>query len=251
MASPRALTFGADGNLYVAGYSSGAVYKFQGGTGTFLGVFCNDTRINRPAGIAFGPDGNLYLACVNTAQVLRFNGTTGAFIDVFASDGLVFPNDISFGPVFTVHPSSFSISPGIILSGGLNELQYNDGQRLIARPGVVLSSNQTPLQIVIEGSSPVHTPTKLRVLVEAQVSQANISQTISLFDFVSSSWEVLDTRAGTISDSVADVAASGNPEGYVQTNGTIRARVGYRATGPILSYPWQARVDRVLWSVVP
>ena len=133
----------------------------------------------------------------------------------------------------------------------MNELLYNDDQRLVARPGVVLSSSQTPLQIVVEGTSPVIAPTKLRFLLEAQVNQANIAQTISLFNFVSSTWTVIDTRPGTLSDSVADLAASGNPARFVLANGTVRARIGYKASGPVLSYPLQARVDRVLWTVVP
>jgi DNA-binding beta-propeller fold protein YncE len=108
LAGPGGMSFGPDGNLYVARYFSDqpAVLRFQGPGGAAPGAFI-DTFI--PAGSGglrtcffaiFGPDGNgdeqldLYVADsdfkgVNgkRAGIKRYDGVTGAFIDTFVAEG--------------------------------------------------------------------------------------------------------------------------------------------------------------------
>jgi DNA-binding beta-propeller fold protein YncE len=108
LAGPAGMTFGPDGNLYVARYFSDqpAVLRFQGPAGASPGAFI-DTFI--PAGtgglrtcffVIFGPDGNadgqldLYVADsdfngVNGKQagIKRYDGVSGAFLDKFVAEG--------------------------------------------------------------------------------------------------------------------------------------------------------------------
>lgn len=252
MIDPRGMQFGPDGNLYVSSLNDAKVYRFNGTSGAFINVFCDDTHINRPRGILFGPDANLYLAVSSSAQVLRFNGTSGAFIDIFAYSNLSLPSYMAFGPVYTVRPTSFSLARGIVLSGGLQELLYSDDMRLVLRPGVVLSSAEAPIQLVVESTSPITNPTKLRFRIEAQANQVNLGQKISLFNFATSSYVDLDTRLVTLTDSKVEVNVTSNAGNYIEmgTN-RVRARAAYKAAGPILSYPWQIRVDQTVWTIGP
>jgi hypothetical protein len=116
------ITFGPDGNLYVASggwggnggiFGLAAVLRYEGPTspdklppGTFLGTFVpsGSGGLNSPFGLLFGPDGNadgqqdLYLstwlahgtdfkAKGGTSALLRYDGVTGSFIDAFVPFG--------------------------------------------------------------------------------------------------------------------------------------------------------------------
>jgi DNA-binding beta-propeller fold protein YncE len=95
---PNDVTFGPDGNLYVLGDISGQVSKFTP-NGQPLGVFASGSQISPARTLAFGPDGNLYVGATGLGVIQRFNGTTGSFLGTFASDPqMIFPWSLTFGP---------------------------------------------------------------------------------------------------------------------------------------------------------
>ena len=75
------LTFGADGLLYVADDTAGAVKKFNPDTGAFLGNVI--TGLNRCTTCKFGPDGNLYVSEYNKNRVLKVNSATGSILQAY------------------------------------------------------------------------------------------------------------------------------------------------------------------------
>jgi hypothetical protein len=105
------MILGPDHNLYVSNHlqpinngngQTSSVLRFDGATGTFLGVVADSSQVSSPRGIVFGPDGNLYVAeGEGPGTVLRFDGKTGAFMDDFvatSSGGLSHPTSMVFGP---------------------------------------------------------------------------------------------------------------------------------------------------------
>lgn len=104
----QTLTYGPDGNLYVASFGTRNVLRYDGITGAFIDVFvpAGSGGLGAPYGVIFGPDGNLYVTSFFFATnpgVLRYDGRTGAFIDVFA---LGFFNSPAFGPDGNFYVSS-------------------------------------------------------------------------------------------------------------------------------------------------
>ncbi|MDH3397302.1 MAG: right-handed parallel beta-helix repeat-containing protein, partial [Acidimicrobiia bacterium] len=87
---PVAPIIGPDGLLYVAGYNSANVVRYNPQTGdpgsTF--VLAGDGGLLQPLAMAFGPDGNLYVADNAGNAVRRYSSANGAWIDNFIPAGL-------------------------------------------------------------------------------------------------------------------------------------------------------------------
>jgi streptogramin lyase len=78
--TPGGLTFGADGNLYVADFGQG-ILRFNGNTGAYMDTFIPAGRggLSQLSGFVFGPDGNLYVSSLSSNAVSRFEGGTGTY----------------------------------------------------------------------------------------------------------------------------------------------------------------------------
>ncbi len=158
----------------------------------------------------------------------------------------------SFGTGGTpVQPSSYSIFRGILQSGNLNSVLNSDDSRLSVLPGLVLNTSEAPVTVIFNGTSPTGTATGLTVRYEAQVSVGNLQQQLDLWNYTTNGWDNLDTRAGTLGDSVVTVNPT-NPSRYINpTTHAMQIRARWHAVGPVLSYPWVSRTDQVGWVVTP
>ncbi|MDP3939391.1 MAG: hypothetical protein Q8R92_14825 [Deltaproteobacteria bacterium] len=106
LVNPQGLSFGPNGNLFVAGgFPDFNIKEFNGTTGAFVGVFVDslgNTGMDpiAPWAITFHT-GNLFVSSWVYDDVKEFNGTTGAFVQTFVtagSGGLDGPTGIEFGP---------------------------------------------------------------------------------------------------------------------------------------------------------
>ncbi|MCH8273432.1 MAG: choice-of-anchor B family protein [Armatimonadetes bacterium] len=175
------------------------------------------------------------------------NSVTEAALDAFVVTAL----DCGGGEV-TVLPDSFSVARGLRTAGVLGDLFDSDDSYVDVRPWFVLSTVEAPVQVIVEGTSPNTSPSQLGFLLEAHTSIPNIGQKIELFNYVTATWELVDSRPATVIDSVVLLTISASPERFIEpATGAMKARISYKESGPILSYPWLARIDRAVWTIAP
>ncbi len=89
-----------DGTLYVAGNTSGRIFRYDATTGAFLG-YTDPEALLGPEEVVIGPNGNAYVASQTNNEVLEYDGKTGAFLGIFVakgSGGLSSPKGMTFGP---------------------------------------------------------------------------------------------------------------------------------------------------------
>jgi DNA-binding beta-propeller fold protein YncE len=90
-----AITYGPDGNFYVADWRKHQILRFDGATYSYDRPFVS--FITRPTEIAFGPKGNLWV--ISNNSVIRFDGKTGERIDTIipaGSHGMIKPVSLTF-----------------------------------------------------------------------------------------------------------------------------------------------------------
>ena len=102
------------------------------------------------------------------------------------------------------------------------------------------------------GTSPVEVPSELRFTLEASANTPGLTQTIELFNYDTSLYEQVDLSVPGAMDSIVEVVVTTNPERFVQA-GTreMRAKVVYQRVGLTLLWPWSARLDQTVWTIVP
>lgn len=156
---PVDTVIGPDGLLYVSGWNSDNVLRYNPTTGVLIDTFvaAGSGGLTSAAGIAFGPDGNLYVASKDSSEVLRYNAATGAFIDAFVSagsgglngaegiifgpDGLLYVSDYDNGAVYRYNGTTGAFVSEFVAtgSGGLDsaeDLTFGpDGNLYVADDG--------------------------------------------------------------------------------------------------------------------
>jgi len=149
LSGPTGITFGSDGNLYIASGENaaigGRVLRFSG-MSNMLDTFVpnGSAGLNLATGLVFGPDGNLYVSSFfhqppagmdpgTESFVGRYNGSTGAFIDYFGQASST--SDAFFGvafPTLAAVPEANTVAIGVLLSLFLG-LQSYRGRRPFSR----------------------------------------------------------------------------------------------------------------------
>jgi DNA-binding beta-propeller fold protein YncE len=117
------MAFGPDGDLFVPGYYSNTVSRFDGRTGAFVGDFTPTEMLAEPRTVLFHQDA-LYVANEGSDEVLRFDATTGDFIDVFVpagSGGLAAPAGMVIDPDGVLHVVSVSANTVLRFDAGTGD----------------------------------------------------------------------------------------------------------------------------------
>lgn len=167
--------------------------------------------------------------------------------DTRTNQAEIYTNKI-YNPIY--RPSSFNFFRGLLVSGVLSSLFLNDGNNMVARPGLTINAGEAPIQLetVTSGLTP---PSQLKVYVQSSVSSVNIQQEILMLNVNTGQWDSIDVRLATTSESNTTVTVT-NPSNYINVgNGQARTRVAYKPVGPVSNPNWQATIDQDVLLVYP
>ncbi len=149
-----------------------------------------------------------------------------------------------------VASDSYNVLRGVFVSGTLADTFDSDDSYLKFKPGITLNSFEPPVWLEFVGTLPSEAPTSLSVTLEAQANTLGLTQSIDMFNWNSGQYEPVDSGAASFNvDSIATVDLTAFISDYVQAGtGSVKTRMGWCATGPVLLYPWTVSINQVFWS---
>lgn len=170
--------FGQDGHAYVADWDNNRIVKFDGKTGTFIGVFASGNGLQQPNRIAFGPTGDLYVGNAFTTDVLRFHATTGKPYPAAGQAGAIFVPGVA-GP----YNVELDVSPTGVLAvtqGATEGLRFYDAQTgaLLRVPDPTLT-NVSDMRFMADGDLYLTVYARAAVLRYDGVTGAFISEFVA------------------------------------------------------------------------
>ncbi len=148
-------------------------------------------------------------------------------------------------------PSAVTVSPGLVAGGDVSDLAESDNQTLDLLPEITGNPAQDSITAVLNYMAPTSTPTTLSFTVEGAVSSTNLLQIISLRNWDTGMFEVIDFRPALLEDDSVTITPIGDPQRFVQfPSGAVLAEIKYVPSGTVVGYPWTVRLDQAVINTV-
>ncbi|MCH7840769.1 MAG: PQQ-dependent sugar dehydrogenase [Planctomycetes bacterium] len=225
------MDFGPTGRLFYldADGKLSDIFEFQlGGNNDPLGLFL--------FGFGEDEDGEIYAM---TSENLAPVGNTGQVFRIVS------------GMPSVLLPQELEIVRGVQRSGELADVFTSDDSYLVLQPGITQDSSEPPIWLTLTGSSTTAAPAELRFTLESSVNTPGVTQRIGLFNYETQQFEEIDARVGTSSDSVTEIIVEGDPSRFVDSKTlAVKVRLTFMP-GPLLIFPWDARIDQAVWTIIP
>jgi len=150
-----------------------------------------------------------------------------------------------------IEPASYSLFRGILGAGNVVSLRCADLNYLRLNPGPTLNTSEAPVQVILNGTSPMSSASSLKFSLDCHADTPGIGQTIDLFDWTANGYVTIDGRNVTTVDSIVEVSAS-NPNRFIQAEtNALKARVSFKVVGPTLHWPFNILIDQTSWKAMP
>ncbi len=151
-----------------------------------------------------------------------------------------------------VPPSSFTVYRGVQIGGTLDDVFESDDNYMRFNPGLTLNSSEAPVWLIFDASLPTDSPISLESVIESQAGTPGLTGTLEAWNWSTGSYDVVDVSdAGFNSDVTVTADLTAGISDYVQSGtAAVRTRVGWRKTGFTINYPWEIRVDQLVWNVI-
>ena len=146
--------------------------------------------------------------------------------------------------------SDLNLVTGVNSGGGLAAVATSDDSYYEVLPGSKTANSKIGSVVEFETTSPVNMPNAIDFNIESRVNTPNVNQVVELFNFADGEYVEFESAPAPFSDTEISVSVSGELLDYIEpATGLIRARVTWVPTGPVLQFPWTARVDQAGFTV--
>ncbi len=148
-----------------------------------------------------------------------------------------------------VNAQTAEVLMGQLISGGVANLLFSDNRYMTVGAIRPTELNRPSVEVELTALSPTQTPSSMSFTLETASDGDPVRSRISLFNYNTGQWEVVDERSGTGGDTTITVNVSGNPARFVQSGtGEMKARIGYVDFG-VTFIAWGGRFDKAFWIV--
>lgn len=147
-------------------------------------------------------------------------------------------------------PTAFSVVRGALQSGGLSELSQSDDSRMHLKAQASPFSLEPPVQVEFVAKSQTLNPRLLKFGIESSLDAPNGNLTLRLFNYSTGVWDTVFSGPAPTSDSLVEVDIAANRSQYVNsTTFEVKARASWRAPAPPAGWPFNVRIDQVVWTI--
>ena len=148
----------------------------------------------------------------------------------------------------TVLPSVTTVETGMLLDGDNSSVQQSDDVRLEVLAGIPETPGEAEVSVAFVGNAVDTDFNLLTIRLENFANTSNLLQSIEMFDFVANSFELVDLRDATITESQIDVVLTDDVSRFTTPgSGQLITRLKYKAQGPVFFFPWSIQVDQLNW----
>ncbi|MHC4415483.1 MAG: trypsin-like serine protease [Planctomycetota bacterium] len=155
-------------------------------------------------------------------------------------------------PLPVVLPDGFTLLRGGLVSGGLEDLFDSDDDRLVMATESIFPLPGPPIQLEVRGTTSVDFPAELRFTIESRVNSVPVEQRILFFNHITQSYEEVDVRTASTSDTVIEIVITSNPGRFVELGtGLVKALVTWAPEQLGIFLGLMAEVDQSVWEIRP
>jgi hypothetical protein len=153
----------------------------------------------------------------------------------------------------TVLPDGHTLIRGRHILGIMPDLYRSDDSRLTFNPGLTQDPEEPPVWLELTGTSVTDAPTELRFVLETRADTPNITQTISLFNYVTNMYEEVDASTTPFNnDGAVEVTVGGDPSRFINSETLeVKAELTWKPPPLVLVFPWNLGIDQAVWKIVP
>lgn len=139
---------------------------------------------------------------------------------------------------------SLSTFRGTLVAGELLESQQSDDSYLVYQPGFTINNTESPVWLEFETT--FTEPTGILVVaMEDQVSSVNLLRTIELMNWNTNSFEEVSAENSSLNQDTSLLLNVSADDFVEQGTGRVVTRVGWRANGFLLNFPWTVSLDQL------